>query len=355
LIAAGVAGAIVAMAVFAIGTLLIHNDPGIAALDGRLGAVEQQAQDLAARPAPVSVDPRRMDDLAAKLAEVEAAATTPRPVPTDLVLANRMPAIESETKLNGERMVELTRRAEEVAAVTADARARIATMTDELAELRATMARQAATRVDRDEFTASTTRLAAIEQRTTELGEQLARQAALELRDRAARSALTAGALRAVVERGEPFGMELSAAKAFAADSAALAPLEPFARDGVPSAALLGRELSALVPALELTGGSTHREGGYFDRLAANAEKIVRVRPFEEIPGEDAAAIVSRSEASVARGDIAAALAELGRLPPTQRAPAQAWMARAQAQIAAIALARRLAAESVAALDKPVP
>ena len=131
-----------------------------------------------------------------------------------------------------------------------------------------------------------------------------------------------------------------------------LAPLAPFAAAGVPSAAVLARELGALAPALRETTGGGARETGVFDRLAANAERLVRVRPLEGAAGSDPAAVVTRIEAKAREADIAGALAELAALPPEQRAPAQAWIAKAQARTAALAASRRLAAASLAGLGK---
>ena len=68
-----------------------------------------------------------------------------------------------------------------------------------------------------------------------------------------------------------------------APDPKGLAALEPFAKSGVPSAAALARELTALMPALAKAVGTAPRESGILDRLKANAERIVRVRPIDEV------------------------------------------------------------------------
>jgi len=46
-------------------------------------------------------------------------------------------------------------------------------------------------------------------------------------------------------------------------------------------------------------------------------------------------------------------LAELSKLPPDARAPAQAWIKKAEARTAAIAAAQSLAQTALAALAKP--
>jgi hypothetical protein len=354
LVGAGAAGAVVAMVVFAIAGLVAGNDPGVNALDARLGTIEKQVRELAARPAPATVDPKTLDDLGARLAKLEAAVAAPRLPVTDPALANRIATVENDTKVLGERIGVVARRTDEIAVISGEARTRVDALTSALAELKQIVTRQAATAVNRGEFDAAANRLAAIERSATEIAAELARQGAQEVRDRAARSALTAAALKSVIERGDPFAAELGAAKSFALDPRTLASLEPFARDGVPSMAVLGRELSMLVPALTQAAGSPPRDAGYLERLQANAEKIVRVRPIDNVPGDDALARIARIELRAAQLDVNGALAELAKLPPQLRAPAQAWIARAEAQIAAIELSRRFATEAVAALGKPV-
>ena len=54
--------------------------------------------------------------------------------------------------------------------------------------------------------------------------------------------------------------------------------------------------------------------GGFLDRLQANAEKLVRIRPIDEAPGDDPAAVVSRAQAKAARADFTGAVTELNAL-----------------------------------------
>jgi len=64
--------------------------------------------------------------------------------------------------------------------------------------------------------------------------------------------------------------------------------------------------------------------------------RLVRIRPVEEVAGDDPATIMSRAQIKAGRGDVPGALAELGTLPATVRAPAQAWIDKAQARTAAL-------------------
>jgi len=165
------------------------------------------------------------------------------------------------------------------------------------------------------------------------------------------RLALAATALNAAVERGDAFAAELAAVKALGADPKLLAALEPFARSGVPTSAALARQFSELAPALQQAAEPPSREG-VLGRLQLNAEKLVRIRRVDEAAGTDAAAVVARSEAKAARGDLPGAAAEVAQLPPNARAPAEAWIKSVQARTAAIDASRRLAAAALAGLSK---
>src|SRR5262249_1056150 len=94
-------------------------------------------------------------------------------------------------------------------------------------------------------------------------------------------------------------------------------------------------------------------EGGFGGRLQAKAEGLVRVGPGDEPPGEDPAAVLARIEQRASQADLPGALAELAKLPAPARAAAQAWIAKAQARLAAVAASRRFAAHAVAPLGTP--
>ena len=326
-IAVGAAGLAVLALVVTIALLWPRGDRGVSALETRLAGVEQQVRELAGRPLPPAVAPAVVDDLAARLARLEAAVAAPPPAPTtDPVLVSRIAALEGELKSLVERVGTLARRSDEIASTAGEARGR---------------------------GDANTATLAELAQRLSGLGQ--AAVARSESGDRSVRLAVAAAILRVAVERGEPFAAELAAAKALATEPAAVAPLEPCAVSGVPSAAVLARELLALMPTLAQSSATPARDGGILGRLQANAEKIIRVRPIEEIAGDDPAAVIARVEARAAQSDLAGALAELVKLPEGMRASARGLIAKAEARNAAVDLSRRFAADAVAALAKPSP
>ena len=167
-----------------------------------------------------------------------------------------------------------------------------------------------------------------------------------------------AAALRSTVERGDAYAAELAIVKPLTSDTAAIAALERFAASGVPSQSALGQELAAIVRPMLRAAGEPPRDGGFLEKLQANAEKLVRIRPVDEVRGDDRVAILSRVEQRAVQGNIAGAQAELAKLPAEARVPSQAelqaWSTKAEARNKAIEASRKLAADAIAGL-KVVP
>ncbi len=340
LVGAGATGA----AVVLLGAVLVwlagtfgRDDPSVA-LTQRLAAIENQLRDLAARPQPARNDPRALEDVSARLVRVETTLASPRPPVADPavpIILGRMTATENSLKTLSDSVATLSRRSDAAAATQTELQNAARTST-----------------ADHSELAAVSERIAALERANRTLSGELAKRQAATGSDNAVRLAVTAGALRSAVERGDPFSAELTAVKPLVADANSLAALEPFAASGVPSNAVLGRELAGLVqPMLRAAGSSSPpRDGGFIDRLQANAERLVRIRPIDEAPGDDPTPVIARIETKAAQADISGALTELAKLPQAVRAPAQSWIAKAEARRQAVEASRRLASEAIAAL-----
>jgi hypothetical protein len=328
----------IVLAVLGIATLIVGRDSSVSAVDARLAGVELHLRELAARPAAPSADPKILEEVADRLAKLEAAAgAAPRSAPGDAALADRLAALETELKTLAEIVGVLGRRNEETLAAAREARARADAGAAALAELAQKIPDASA--AVRSELEALGNRVTAVER-----GEKAA-----ERGDRAVRLALAASALNGAVERGEPFATEFASVKAIGGGQQLVAALEPFAASGVPTPAALAREFAELAPSLQASAAP--REG-VLGKLAMNAEKLIRIRRIDETPGSDPGAILARSEAKISRGDIAGGLAELAQLSPQARAPAETWIKRAQAAVAARDASRRLSADALAGLGK---
>jgi hypothetical protein len=350
-IGAGVAGGAVVLAGLGIASLIMGPDTSASALSARLAGLEQRIRDVAARPVPAGGDPRALDDVTARLAKLEAALATPRPGATDPALANRVASIEGQVKALGESVSILGRRTDEAVVAARDARQRA-----EASAAGPAAAQPGAPAIERSELETLANRVAAVERSEKAVETELAKRPA-DAGDRSLRLVVAAGALKAAVERGDPFAAELAAVKAVAPDPKTLDPktlaaLEPFATAGVPTATALARELLGLAPSLLQATGAPPRAGGFLEKLQAGAEKLVRIRPLDEAAGNDPAAIVARIETKASQADIAGALAELAKLPPAVRAPAEAWSRKAEMRTAALDASRRISADALAGLAK---
>ena len=348
---AAVGGGLVVLA----GSLLIGTafrpDSSSPATDTRLTQIERQIRELASRPASNSTDPGTIESLASRLAKLEGAAVGLRAMTGDPSFANRIATIEGEAKAASEIIAILGRRTDETATAARDSRQRAEVNAAAIAELKQTIAGFGASPVGRSELDALSSRVEAVERSEKTLEAALAKRQAEGTPDRSVRFAVAAAALQRAVERGEAFAPLLATTKPLMPDAKAAAPLEPFAATGVPSATALARQLTELAPALYQAAGSP-RDTGLLDRLTASAEKLVRIRPINEVPGSDASAVIARIEFKAAHADLNGALAELAKLPADVRAPADAWIKAAQARAAAIAASQQIAAGALTALGK---
>jgi hypothetical protein len=165
------------------------------------------------------------------------------------------------------------------------------------------------------------------------------------------RRLVAASLLDVLVRVGDPFVTALAATKSLTPDADALKPLDAFAVRGVPNVNALCRELITIVPKLNPPApDNTATTGtGIVDRLQAGAAKLVRVQRADAT-GDDRGSIVARVTAAGLRNDLAEARRELNTLPAADRAPAQAWLDKADARDAALAASRKLAADAMAAL-----
>ena len=315
----------------------------------RLSAIETRFQDLSSdlakalspRPTPAPEATGDAEALAAVEARLERLEAVTPPSSPDPAMGARLGQFEAALQALSERLSAVGERADSSTAALGALKETVRSGPDE-GRLQEVEKRLAAVE------NATKTALESIKTTSAELAGRAAATG------RAVRQALVASALRSAVERHEPFRAELAAAQTLADDKAALASLEPFSETGLPRGDSLGRDLVRLIPQMLDRAGEPPAEGGFIERLQANAQRLVRVRPADEAPGSEPAAVLSRVEARAAQGDIAGALSELSALPDDVRAPAKDWIARAQARQRALQTARDFASGAGAAL-KPAP
>jgi hypothetical protein len=294
-------------------------------LNSRISALETQA-----KAPPKANDNQALADLSARIGKLEQAPKATSSA-SDSALSDRLAAIENGMKALGVTLAALNRRAEDSAAAVSAARERAE------AAAKSTEALQA--------------KLAGIEQSAKATQDKVAQNAGSDI---AARRVLAAVALRDAVARGAPYATELAVVKQLGADAQNIAALEPLATSGVPTEAALTRDLNALLPSMvAASGADASKADGFFERLQANASKLVHIRPVDAPKGDDVSAVLARTEVKAAHNDLAGIDSELGKLPPKTRSLADDWRKKLAARAAAIAASRNLAADSAAALGSP--
>jgi hypothetical protein len=275
------------------------------------------------------------------VSKAEAALAAPRAAaPSGSPAPDRLAAVDGTLKSLSEALADLRKRVEDNAAATQAARDT------------AMQSSGASTAVAADiggEIAALGKRIDALDAGLKSM--QTAEAAKPDI-DHAARLAAAAVALRTAVETGSPYAAELSAVKRLAPDPAKLAPLEPFAGSGVPSADALSRELAAIAQTAHRRTATPAQNTGLLDRLQASASKLVRVWPADEPVRANPGDPFAEAQAKAARGDLAGARAELAKMPYSARAPAEAWIQKADARANALELARGVARDAFDALGK---
>ena len=290
-------------------------------------------------PPSAPVNSAGIDDLAARLTTLEARTSKPALATPDPATVGRIEALEKSLAALRGQFDGLRAQSEKLAGALSDVKTvpreapapDLGGIKDRIAGLeRAISAQQAA------------------------IAQQIAQGSAKPADDAPLRRTVAAALLDVQVRFGDPYAAALTAAKALAPHPETLRPLDPFAASGVPSPALLCRDLLALVPKLSPPAPAAVPGSGIVERLEAGAAKLVRIERTDT-KGTDRDSVVARVTAAALRNDVNEARRELNTLPPAERAAAQGWIEKADTRDAALSVSRQFAAESMAALAPPMP
>ena len=163
--------------------------------------------------------------------------------------------------------------------------------------------------------------------------------------------------LSAAVEQGLPFAAELQLLKPLSEGDAklseAIAALQPMAASGVAGRTALANEFPAMAKAALAQDLADDSLG---QRVLGKIKAIVSLRRVgDDVEGDTTEAKLARAEAALNSGNLAKAV-ELVKTLPTQTSRAtSAWLARAEAHLAAQRAVDQLAAEAVALLGAARP
>ncbi|MBR1131293.1 COG4223 family protein [Bradyrhizobium iriomotense] len=286
-----------------------------------------------APPAAPQVTSATVDALSGRVAAVEAKAGKPV---ADPAMAARIDALEKSASSLRSDIANLRAQSDKTASALNDTKSAprpaasdIAALTDRIAQL------ERASKTERAEL--------------AQQGEKIADAKAVD--DKPLRFVVAATLLDVAVRHGDPYQSQLSAARSLAAKPDMLKPLDTFASSGIPTPVALSRELLNIVPKLSPPAEAPAAGAGIVERLQAGASKLVRIERTDGV-GNDRGAIVARVTAAALRNDFVEARRELKTLPEADRAPAQAWLDKADARDAALAASRKFADDAMADLAK---
>ncbi|MEY9125449.1 COG4223 family protein [Bradyrhizobium yuanmingense] len=286
-----------------------------------------------APPAAPQVTSATVDALSGRVAAVEARAARPAADPAQVA---RIDALEKAASALRGDIANLRAQFDKTASALNDAKSAppsaapdLAALTDRIAQL------ERASKTERAEL--------------AQQGEKIAEAKTMD--DKPLRYVVAASLLDVAVRHGDPYQSQLAAARSLATKPDMLKPLEAFASSGIPTSAALSRELLNIVPKLSPPAEAPSSEAGIVERLQAGASKLVRIERTDGV-GNDRGAIVTRVTAAALRSDFAEARRELKTLPEADRAPAQAWLDKADARDAALAASRKFADDAMADLAK---
>jgi uroporphyrinogen-III synthase len=161
-----------------------------------------------------------------------------------------------------------------------------------------------------------------------------------------------AARLNAALDAGQPFTAELDLLAPLRQGDGKLgelsAALRPAAQSGVASRATLAAEFPAMAKAAL---AEDRADDSFGERLLGKVKGVVSLRRVgADVQGESAEAKLARAEAALAAGDLAKAIELVKSLPPQVQRATSAWLARAEARLAAQKAVDQIAAHAVSLL-----
>jgi hypothetical protein len=286
---------------------------GLAALDGRMAAIETSVTALKADSDKVAGLEKSAAGLADRIAKLEAAPAAP--AGPDL-----KPAI-----------ADLTARLDRLEAAAAGGKPGDGEL---LSDLRGRIAALEAS------SQALTSRIAAIESRPAAAAPPSGETGRAAL-------AIAVSALRQSASAGGAFDHDLAMLEVLGVPDDALAALKPLAAKGAPKKSELVEEFPGVADHILASVSDAEGGGSFFAEVGAFASSFVSVRPAKPIEGDTPQAIVSRMRDAVEHGDLQKALAERDALPKVGQEASAAWAQAAADREAIDRLVDKLAATAI--------
>lgn len=306
-------------------------------LDEIATMVSEQGRKIAALPGEAPIE-----DVKQRLAAIEAGPAPAPGVPPEM--AERLAKLEQTLKTleqagggdgasNVEQAAALVAR---VDGVETALEKRYAVLEDQIAETKSAISQAPASGADSQAAKAA---VEAVNERIEALEKKLdtiaSRPVAAPVAPdgKAAGVAIAFQALQRAAERGEPFKPQLDSLISLAGDTVDLEALSAMAGKGVPTQNTLLNALPGVLKAARLANARSG-DDTFLERLASNAQSVVRVRRIGPVAGSDANAILSRMEANASKGDLKAVIQEAGQLEGAAAENVAPWLEQAKSRAA---------------------
>jgi hypothetical protein len=312
-------------------------------LDQRLQAIQDTAQQAASqaqealnRPAPEAPQPQASPQTEAALSD----------------LSTRLGTLDEQVRANAQNATNATNAAQELDRRLADLDRRFGEREQRFQDTDRRLAdldRQLAESTRR--FTEADRRLSEQEQRLAALSQQAAENTRnAEAASQTGTRVVLAGRLNDALQSGMPYAEVLDGVKKAGADPAQVAPLEPFAQGGAPTAESLARSFEPVETAIlrESRGPAE----GWTDRILRMADKVVTVRPVNEPGGSGVPGLVTRIRQALERGDVVEAAASWDALPEPARRVSEEWGRQVKAVAEAHRAAQGISTDALATLNR---
>ena len=144
-------------------------------------------------------------------------------------------------------------------------------------------------------------------------------------------AAIALNAIEKAADAGAPFKAELATLSETRPDADAVAVLNGYVLGGAPTLDAIRAEFDEAARA-GLAVATRENADGVVERYSARIGALFNIRPATPQPGDAPAAVISRAEHAVEKGDLTTALTELDALPPAARDAMRDWTGRARAR-----------------------
>ncbi len=168
----------------------------------------------------------------------------------------------------------------------------------------------------------------------------------------AAARVVVAQALTQALSSGRALDSEVSALRALGVSDDRLSEFSPYLQVAAPDAAQFAAQWTKLRRKI-VSADAAPAGAGWTERLLDKARGLVKIEPVGAQSGSSAAAIYSRVEAALQRGDLATAAQTADTLPESAKAIVADWRAALMLRAKADAAAQDILSNSIAAFARP--